>query len=91
MDDLYVNLQKEGKVFAALEEERRLAYVAVTRAQDELIISSPLYYRGKKAETSQFIMSAFPRYEATKSKADNRPLRTEVRVSPKHVKQETVG
>lgn len=43
----------------ALEEERRLAYVAVTRAQDELYISSPALYRGKPAELSRFIRSAF--------------------------------
>nr|WP_224725639.1 UvrD-helicase domain-containing protein [Paenibacillus vietnamensis] len=43
----------------ALEEERRLAYVAVTRAQEELYISSPASYRGKPAELSRFIRSAF--------------------------------
>lgn len=43
----------------ALEEERRLAYVAVTRAQDELFISSPAVYHGKPAELSRFIRSAF--------------------------------
>ncbi len=45
---------------AALEEERRLAYVAVTRAKGELLISSPAFYRGKKAEPSRFLLSAFP-------------------------------
>lgn len=43
----------------ALEEERRLAYVAVTRAEEELYISSPALYRGKPAELSRFIRSAF--------------------------------
>lgn len=43
----------------ALEEERRLAYVAVTRAQEELYISSPALYRGKPTELSRFIRSAF--------------------------------
>ncbi|CAM4012729.1 UvrD-helicase domain-containing protein [Paenibacillus alkaliterrae] len=43
----------------ALEEERRLAYVAVTRAQEELYISSPATYRGNPAELSRFIRSAF--------------------------------
>jgi DNA helicase-2/ATP-dependent DNA helicase PcrA len=43
----------------ALEEERRLAYVAVTRAQEELYISSPAVYRGQPAEWSRFIRSAF--------------------------------
>lgn len=44
---------------AALEEERRLAYVAVTRAKEELFISSPARHRGKKAEVSRFMLSAF--------------------------------
>ncbi|WP_019914083.1 UvrD-helicase domain-containing protein [Paenibacillus sp. HW567] len=44
---------------AALEEERRLAYVAVTRAREELFISSPAKHRGKKAEVSRFMLSAF--------------------------------
>ncbi len=43
----------------ALEEERRLAYVAVTRAREELFISSPAQHRGKKAEVSRFMLSAF--------------------------------
>ncbi|OKP87127.1 UvrD-helicase domain-containing protein [Paenibacillus sp. P32E] len=43
----------------ALEEERRLAYVAVTRAREELFISSPARHRGKKAEVSRFMLSAF--------------------------------
>ncbi|KQN99090.1 ATP-dependent helicase [Paenibacillus sp. Leaf72] len=44
---------------AALEEERRLAYVAVTRAKEELYISSPGYYRGKPAPVSSFLLNAF--------------------------------
>lgn len=44
---------------AALEEERRLAYVAVTRAREELFISSPARHRGKKADVSRFMLSAF--------------------------------
>ncbi|MFD7525399.1 UvrD-helicase domain-containing protein [Paenibacillus chitinolyticus] len=44
---------------ADLEEERRLAYVAVTRAREELIVSSPSLYRGRKAGVSRFVVSAF--------------------------------
>lgn len=43
----------------AVEEERRLAYVAVTRAMEELYVSSPAYFRGKKAEVSRFLTEAF--------------------------------
>ncbi|MFF2091149.1 ATP-dependent helicase [Paenibacillus sp. NPDC058174] len=49
----------DNKAEAALEEERRLAYVAVTRAQEELYISSPAYYRGKPAAVSPFLLSAY--------------------------------
>ncbi|WP_053374513.1 UvrD-helicase domain-containing protein [Paenibacillus sp. FJAT-27812] len=53
----------------ALEEERRLAYVAVTRAQEELYISSPALYRGKPAELSRFIRSAFMKEEESDSES----------------------
>jgi len=51
--------KEQPRTQAAIEEERRLAYVAITRAQEELTISSPMYYRGGKAEISRFITSAF--------------------------------
>lgn len=44
---------------AALEEERRLAYVAVTRAKERLYISSPAYYHGKPAAPSRFLLEAY--------------------------------
>ncbi|WP_138752700.1 UvrD-helicase domain-containing protein [Paenibacillus sinopodophylli] len=53
----------EDALVEALEEERRLAYVAVTRAEEELYISSPALYRGKPAELSRFIRSAFMKGE----------------------------
>ena len=40
---------------APLEEERRLFYVAMTRAKEELFISIPSYRRGKKANRSRFL------------------------------------
>lgn len=85
MGDLYANSQNGEKVSVALEEERRLAYVAVARAQEELIISSQFLYRGKKADASRFIMSSFPRYEANKSKTDSRQPRAEGTVFPNYV------
>ncbi|WNF06444.1 UvrD-helicase domain-containing protein [Brevibacillus borstelensis] len=90
MEDLYVDFKEILKESSALEEERRLAYVAVTRAQEELFISSPMYYRGKKVELSRFFMSAYPRYEANKRKADNRITKSEGTISPMYAKQETV-
>ncbi|MBT2653891.1 ATP-dependent helicase [Bacillus sp. ISL-18] len=38
-----------------LEEERRLFYVAMTRAKEELLISTPNNRRGKKANRSRFL------------------------------------
>lgn len=43
----------------AIEEERRLAYVAITRAKEQLYISSPAYYRGKEAKISRFLIDVF--------------------------------
>lgn len=40
-----------------LEEERRLLYVAMTRAQQELYLSLPMYLKGKKARASRFLSS----------------------------------
>ncbi|GAA0845373.1 ATP-dependent helicase [Bifidobacterium pullorum subsp. gallinarum] len=57
---------KEDKALDALEEERRLAYVAITRARDELIISSPGFYRGRKAEVSRFFRDVFLTDEQSK-------------------------
>ena len=59
MNDVFATHKGRDKVTAAMEEERRLAYVAITRAKEELIISSPAYHRGKKAAVSRFILSAF--------------------------------
>lgn len=43
--------------FELLEEERRLIYVAVTRAKEELFLSVPQNRRGKKAYPSRFLSS----------------------------------
>ncbi|MGB9824080.1 MAG: protein kinase domain-containing protein [Candidatus Hydrothermia bacterium] len=43
-----------------LDEERRLLFVALTRAQERVYLSYPLYYRGTRADPSPFI------YEMTK-------------------------
>lgn len=44
---------------ALLEEERRLAYVAVTRAKKQLYITSPASQHGKPAPVSRFLLEAF--------------------------------
>ncbi|GHH98443.1 UvrD-helicase domain-containing protein [Neobacillus kokaensis] len=41
--------------FSEIEEERRLFYVAMTRARDELLISVPENRRGKTAACSRFL------------------------------------
>ncbi|MBU7591074.1 ATP-dependent helicase [Metabacillus halosaccharovorans] len=41
--------------FEHLEEERRLLYVAMTRAKEHLFLSVPSYRRGRKAVPSRFI------------------------------------
>ncbi|MBU9723053.1 MULTISPECIES: UvrD-helicase domain-containing protein [Bacillaceae] len=54
-----VSFQKNNSVKHAIEEERRLAYVAITRAMNELIITSPEYNRGKSVRPSRFILEPF--------------------------------
>ena len=49
------DIDTDEKRKSAIEEERRLFYVGITRAQDELYISSPKTKYGKKAFISRFI------------------------------------
>jgi DNA helicase-2/ATP-dependent DNA helicase PcrA len=44
-----------------LEEERRLLYVALTRAQKNLFLTYPLYYKNEKKEPSRFILELVKR------------------------------
>ncbi|MBU8698436.1 UvrD-helicase domain-containing protein [Bacillus pumilus] len=57
----------------ALEEERRLLYVAMTRAEQSLYLSVPSFRRGKTAHRSRFL------YPLLKK---NRPLFTEKQQAP---------
>lgn len=70
MQDIHTELSAREKENAALEEERRLAYVAITRAKEELLVSSPARYRGKKTEVSRFLMSAFRSSEMGKNELE---------------------
>ncbi|WP_442603428.1 UvrD-helicase domain-containing protein [Paenibacillus sp. KN14-4R] len=70
--DMISDKKGPEKVAAAIEEERRLAYVAVTRAMQEVYISSPSYYRGDQVEVSRFFMEPYgfkKKDEAAKLKA----------------------
>ncbi|MGL5347714.1 MAG: ATP-dependent helicase [Peptostreptococcaceae bacterium] len=49
------DLEDEESRLAQIEEERRLMYVAITRAEENLCISSPTNKYGKKAAKSRFI------------------------------------
>lgn len=47
-----------SKLEEALEEEKRLAYVAITRAKNQLFISSPKKHHNEKAKVSRFLLEA---------------------------------
>ncbi|SMG50549.1 ATP-dependent helicase [Paenibacillus aquistagni] len=51
--------QEEDVKLQLVEEERRLLYVGVTRAKNQLYISSPVVVHGDKQEISRFIKEAW--------------------------------
>ncbi|TDQ33796.1 UvrD-helicase domain-containing protein [Aureibacillus halotolerans] len=59
MKDTYPSLSQKQKVEAALEEERRLAYVAITRAKSHLVVSSPKSSQGRETDISRFFSDIF--------------------------------
>lgn len=54
--DFALEANRKKDIFP-LEEERRLLYVAMTRAKHELFISMPMHLRGKKANGTRFLTS----------------------------------
>ena len=46
---------KKAKLESEIEEERRLFYVAMTRAKEKLVISYPKEKNGKAVESSRFV------------------------------------
>ncbi|OLS33889.1 hypothetical protein BTR25_23765 [Bacillus sp. MRMR6] len=78
--DLILTKRVENKVNSAIEGERRLAYVAVTRAEEELYVSSPSEFKGQKVETSRFIIEAFSEPKAIKT-TDRQTNRRQTRTS----------
>lgn len=58
-DKVLKDVKKSEKLEKAIEEERRLAYVAITRAKERLYISSPAYYQGETRPCSRFISDIF--------------------------------
>ncbi|MBU9710760.1 ATP-dependent helicase [Evansella tamaricis] len=69
MEDAVSVTMEQQKVKEAVEEERRLAYVAISRAMNELLITSPEYYRGKRVMVSRFLEEAFNKPALKKSKS----------------------
>jgi DNA helicase II / ATP-dependent DNA helicase PcrA len=57
--DFWLHKPQDNKLEEAMEEERRLCYVAVTRAKKQLYVSSPQFFRGKPVAISPFILDAF--------------------------------
>ena len=54
-DEKSYDLDDDSKKDEQIEEERRLMYVAITRAEDKLCISSPQNKYGRKVSVSTFI------------------------------------
>lgn len=59
-NDIYVNVKSQDKQQKALEEERRLLYVAITRAKERLHLYAPKYYRSSVANVSRFLLEPYP-------------------------------
>jgi DNA helicase II / ATP-dependent DNA helicase PcrA len=65
LEDIFLLEKGINKKFEAIEEERRLAYVALTRCKNQLYISSPKSYRGVEVGISRFILDAYKEQKQT--------------------------
>jgi DNA helicase II / ATP-dependent DNA helicase PcrA len=54
-----IDKSEDKSINRAVEEERRLMYVAVTRAKEELYVSSPKRFRNRDLEISRFLLDVF--------------------------------
>ncbi|MBM7647724.1 DNA helicase-2/ATP-dependent DNA helicase PcrA [Bacillus ectoiniformans] len=50
---------KKAKIAEAIEEERRLLYVGVSRAMEELYVSSPRFFRSKPLPMTRFLKEVY--------------------------------
>ena len=66
-------IKEKNRNSAAIEGERRLAYVAITRAEEVLYISSPQIYKDENVEISRFIMDVFTEKKETNKTNVKRP------------------
>lgn len=57
--------EERNELPIAIEEERRLAYVLVTRSENKCYLSSTDFYNGKKSGTSRFIYEMGLKLEVT--------------------------
>ncbi|MDX8044622.1 UvrD-helicase domain-containing protein [Gracilibacillus sp. S3-1-1] len=73
-----------------IEGERRLAYVAITRAEEELYVSSPAQYRGGKVGASRFMKEAFSIPEEQTSEKSRATKRVSINKNPSKKSAATV-
>jgi DNA helicase II / ATP-dependent DNA helicase PcrA len=87
MEDLINGKNGKEKVEEAMEEERRLAYVGITRAKETLYISSPSYYRGKHVAISCFLKDVYDKKEQTLDREPKKDIEKKVakKVAPRKI------